>query len=175
MNTDTCQTIEEWLVDFADGALPSDQAARVQAHLAQCPTCRATIEALQQSLAIAQTIWQDTARDVGQSQPRRLSLWHYGAVAAAILLALGTLFYRPDGRTHPAAPGPSLADIERQMVEAASAARLLVATEQMETQPALRDIAKSQYRHIVERYPDTAAAERGATETTSPQIRRIEP
>ena len=159
MNHDTCQTVEAWLVDFADDTLPSDPAARVQAHLAQCPTCRATVEALHQSLAIAQTIWQDTARDVGQSQPRRLSLWHYGAVAAAILLALSTLFYRPGGRPQPAAPSPSLADIERQMIEAASAARLLVATEQMAAQPTLRDVAESQYRHIVEKYPDTAAAE----------------
>ncbi len=159
MNHDTCQTIEEWLVDFADGALPSDQAARVRAHLSRCPACQTTVKALQQSLAVAQTIWQDNARDVGQPRTRRPSHWHYGAVAATILLALGTLFYRPGGRPHPATPGPSLADIERQMSEAASAARLLVATEQMEAQPSLRDVAENQYRYIVEKYPDTAAAQ----------------
>lgn len=157
MNTDTCQTIEKWLVDFADGALPSEQAACVQAHLNQCPTCRVTVEALQQSLETAQTIWRDNTRDVGQTVQSRSHNWRYVAVAASILLVVGTLTYW-FARRPPSAPALTLAQIENRIAEAGRAARLLARVQQLETQTARLDMAKNQYQYIAERYPDTAAA-----------------
>jgi ElaB/YqjD/DUF883 family membrane-anchored ribosome-binding protein len=158
MNHGSCQMIEELLVDFADDALTGDEAVQVREHLKECPHCRATIEALRQSLEAAQTIWQENARDVGRARAFSPHKWRYVAVAAGILLAIGALFYRP-GRHQPATGGPTLAEIENRVAASGRAARLLVTVDQLESQASLRDVAQSQYRYILEKYPKTAAAE----------------
>jgi len=156
MNHETCQTLEEQLVDFADDALTGIEAERVGRHVAQCSDCRATVDALRQSLRCAQAIWQDNARPV--SRTRRLPLWRWPYLAAAgVLLAVGALLYRSTSPL-PAPDAPTLTKIEDQITASAGAARLLIAAGQLETQPSLRDVVISQYQYIVEKYPDTAAA-----------------
>lgn len=158
MNRDSCQTIEELLVDFADDALTGAETARVRAHIEQCPPCRATVEALRQSLACAQTIWQDNTRHRRRTRALQSHRWRYVAVAAGILLAAGTLAYWP-ARHRPTGDAPTLAEIENRIDVSGRAARLLARIDQLETQASLRDVAESQYRYIMEKYPDTAAAE----------------
>jgi len=158
MNRDPCQTVEELLVDFADDALPGAEAARVRQHIEQCPQCGVTVEALRQSLACAQTIWQDNARHRGRTRALQSHRWRYVAVAAGILLAIGTLAYWP-ARHRPTGDVPTLAEIENRIAASGRAARLLARIDQLETQASLRDVAKSQYRYIMEKYPSTAAAE----------------
>ncbi|UCD52769.1 MAG: zf-HC2 domain-containing protein, partial [Phycisphaerales bacterium] len=75
MKRDSCQTVEELLVDFADEALTGAEAARVREHIDQCPHCRATVAALRQSLQCAQAIWQDNALPAARSRPWRLQKW----------------------------------------------------------------------------------------------------
>jgi len=147
MNRDSCQTIEDLLVDFADGALTGADE--------QCPHCRETVEALRQSLAAAETIWQDNAGHVARAPRSRK--WHYVAAAASIALAVGTLLYRPTP-PQPAPSAPTLAEIENDIATAGRAARLLARVDQLETQTSLQHVAASQYRYIAERYPDTVAA-----------------
>ena len=159
MNRQACQAMEELLVDFADDALTGAEAARVRAHVDQCPQCRATIAALRQSLECARTIWQSNLPSV-QSDHRHMrqsSRWRYVAAAAGILLAVGTLAYWPPRRP-PSAPAPTLAEIENHIATAGRAARLLARVDQFETQASLQHVAASQYRYIAERYPDTTAA-----------------
>jgi len=157
MNRDTCQSLEERLVDFADDALTGAEATRVHKHLEQCAHCRATVEALRQSLEVAQTIWLDNALEVSQTRALRSHKWRYGLVAACILLAVGTLLYRPTSQ-QPAARAPTLAEIENRIAASGRAARLLARIDQLETQASLREVAENQYRYIVEKYPDTPAA-----------------
>jgi anti-sigma factor RsiW len=157
MNRDSCQTLEELLVDFADDALTGAEAARVREHVAQCPHCRATVEALRQSLECAQTIWQDNARHVGRARAPRSRKWHYVAAAASILLAVGALTYWPS-RPQSAPSAPTLTEIENRIAASGRAARLLARVDQLETQASLQEVAASQYRYIAERYPDTTAA-----------------
>lgn len=158
MNRQTCQAMEELLVDFADDTLTGAEAARVCEHIEQCPDCRATVAALRQSLECAQTIWQDNAARIGRTRGVGSRQWHYVAAAAGILLAVGTLCYWPCGH-QPAPNAPTLAEIEIRIAESGHAARLLARVDQLETQASLRDVAESQYRYILERYPNTAAAE----------------
>ena len=156
MNRNPCPEMEEKLVDFADGVLSGDAAAEVREHLEQCGPCRTTVEALGQSLETAQAIWQDNLHDRhGSLRPHR---WHYVATAACVALAIGGAFYWP-GRHQPAPRPLMMADIESHIAASASAARMLAAIRTVETQTALRDVAKNQYRYIVDKYPDTAAAE----------------
>lgn len=157
MNRDTCQTIEELLVDFVDETLTGADAARVRGHVEQCSDCRAMVQALRQSLQCAEVIWQDNAHSVGRSRALRSQKWPYVAAAAGILLAAGVLLYRPKPSPPPASP-PTLAEIENRIAASGRAARLLARIDQLETQASLRDVAASQYRYIMEKYPDTTAA-----------------
>lgn len=157
MKRDTCQIMEERLVDFADDALPSDQANQVREHIEQCPHCRETVAALNQSLTCAETIWQDNAHDVGRTQTTRSRRWRYVA-AAGILLTVSIMIHRPVHRPPPTST-PTLAEIENHIAESGIAARLLAATAQLEAQTSLQDLVESQYRHISEKYSDTTAAE----------------
>jgi len=157
MNRDSCQAIEELLVDFADASLDAEEAARVREHIGQCPQCRATVEALKQSLETAQAIWRDNACTVGRTRALPLHWRHYVAVAAAVVLAVGSLAYWPSRRPAPA-DAPTLAEIEDRMTQSAQAARLLVTVEQLESQASLRDVTESQYRYILAKYPETSAA-----------------
>jgi len=157
MNRETCQAIEEQLVDFADDALTGADTARVREHVEQCPHCRAMAEALRQSLQCAEVIWRDNADPVVRAGALPAQRWPYVAAAAGILLAVGTLLYRPTPRA-PAPSAPTLAEIENRIATSGRAARLLARIDQLETQASLRDVAASQYRYLVEKYPDTTAA-----------------
>ena len=160
MNPDRCPEIQEKLVDFADGALSGAKAERVREHIEQCAECRETVEALGQSLEAAHAIWQDNLRDnhAGRGHARRIHIGRYVAAAACVALAVAAAFYWST-RHRPAPSAPTMAEIESQIAASASAARMLAAASQLETQTSLRDVAENQYRYIVQRYPDTAAAE----------------
>ena len=147
------------LIDFADDALSGAEAAQVRAHVEQCPQCRAMVTALRQSLEAAETIWQDNLPPVQSHRTRVLQSrkWRYVAAAASILLAVGTLAYWPSP-PRPAPSAPTLAEIEDHIAASGRAARLLTRIDQLETQASLRDVAESQYRYIVQKYPDTTAA-----------------
>jgi len=157
MNRDSCQITGELLVDFADDTLSCEEAARVREHVEQCPQCRATVEALKQSLETAQAIWRDNACPASSARTLPLHWRRYAAVAATVLLAAGALMYRP-ARQPARADAPTLAEIKNRMTQSAQAARLLVTVEQLESQASLRDVAKSQYRYILAEYPETSAA-----------------
>jgi len=157
MNRDRCPEIQEKLVDFADGILSDDEAARIRGHIEQCAHCRATVEALGRSLETARAIWQDNLRDGRRS--RRPHRWRYVAAAACVAIAVSGTFFFWSARRQPAASPPTMADIENQIAASASAARMLAAVDKLGTQPALRDIAESQYRYIIDKYPHTPAAE----------------
>ena len=46
MNEQTCESVRELLVDYADGDLPGESARPVADHLAGCPSCRRELAAL---------------------------------------------------------------------------------------------------------------------------------
>jgi hypothetical protein len=43
-----CQRVQESFLDYQDGSLPADEAARLRAHLAGCPVCQREWSALQE-------------------------------------------------------------------------------------------------------------------------------
>ena len=174
MNPEPCREMEESLVDYADGALPPEESRRVAEHIERCDACRRTVEALRESIRIAGAVWQDTLQDIepvcsdaarrfskecalaGTLQTRVWS-WRYAAIAASILLVIGgTLLWSV--RSRRASAPPTLAEMERQISESATAARLLAATEVMKDQARELDVSEAQYRHILEYYPNTDAA-----------------
>lgn len=158
-----CKDIKQMLVDYTDGELSPSESSKVTAHLAKCGNCRGMLEALQRSLSLADVIWEDglaETKAIGfpiRPGARKVHQPRYAAIAASILLVVGTYFVCRS-LTRPTKPELTLAEIERRINESANAARLLAAAELLAGQPYAEDLANSQYRYIVDRYPHTEAA-----------------
>lgn len=158
----SCRDVEQMLVDYTEGDLSPGESTEVSGHLAKCRRCSETLTTLQRSLELADVIWQDGLAEaegirVDICAKRRWAWQRYAAVAAGILVVLGVgLLWRGPAKSSRAEP--SFAEIERTINEAGTAARLLAATERFADQPWAETLVKSQYRYIVDKYPDTQAA-----------------
>ena len=159
----SCKEIAEMLVDYADGRLPTSESSKVAGHLAKCSDCRNTLIALERSLHLAGVIWADGLAEtepicIPIPQKKRQPRWRrYAAIAASVLLvATGSILWR--GLNRSAEPELTFAEIERNISESASAARLLAATDLLAKYPDAENIVKQQYSYIIDTYPETAAA-----------------
>jgi len=157
-----CREIEQMLVDYADGQLSPGDSSKVAGHLAQCEHCRMLLNGLQKTLELAGVIWADGLAEtesirIPATKTRTIRWPRYAAIAASILLVATTsivwhTLVKPKGSEL------TFAEIERKITESGSAARLLAAAEMLGDNPEAETIVKQQYRHIVETYPETAAA-----------------
>ncbi len=104
MTEENCQAIRDLLVDYADGEVSRADAQRVAGHLETCLDCRTELRLLEQSLELAQAVWQESARattgtvEVAVERPtQRGSIqrwqrrWALAALAATVIVALLTL------------------------------------------------------------------------------------
>jgi anti-sigma factor RsiW len=160
----SCEDIAEKLVDYTDGRLLPNESANVAEHLAECKDCRATVKALQKSLSMATVIWEDDLTEIDTAsvptpRPSRFHWRRYAAAAASILIAIGiSMVWR--SMISPQEPKPTLAEIERKIAEAGSAARLLAAADLLAKHPSTKEMMERQYRYIVDTYPQTPAGAR---------------
>jgi len=167
-----CQIISrEKLVAYTDGELSPSEAERISEHIATCSHCQAVTEALKRSLQVTQAIWQ-----TGQAQwpethsfnkitPIRRPIKRLAAVVASILLILGVgamwrLLSESSEHTHVISNEARVAELRLKIAESSHAARLLAAAELLSKYPEAESGVKQRYRHIVETYPETAAAAR---------------
>ena len=165
----SCKNIEEILIDYADGELPPGQNEQVTKHLAKCTPCRQLLKALQKSLELTEVLWNDNAAETENIADQKVPTVHrktwrrYVAVAASIVvitaICLTQLTKEP-----PTEPPQTFEEIERKISNAASAARLLAATELLAETENFKDIVQQQYRYIVESYPETSSAEKARQE-----------
>ena len=84
-------------------------------------------------------------------------------VAASILLILGVgamwrLLSEPSERIRAIINEAKVAELRLKIAESSHAARLFAATELLSKYPEAESGVKQRYRHIVETYPETAAA-----------------
>jgi hypothetical protein len=120
------------------------------------------LDALQKSLDLAGVIWSDGFAEIenvriSTHKVRKFRLLRYAAIAASILLVVTTsIVWRT--LVKPEQTEITFAEIERQITESASAARLLAATELLAEVPEAQSIVDQQYRYIAETYPETTAA-----------------
>lgn len=166
MTQKTCQEIEEHLVDFADGLLNDKTERPVSEHLESCDLCRQRVEALNRSLNLAQTIWQENL-DQTDEKPivrfagiSRLKRWCYAA--AVILFCFGlTLYFITPSR--PVTSPLTVEQVEWQLEVEASAARLLATAEILSQRQHAKELPKSQYRYLLNHYPATHAGTQART------------
>jgi len=159
---ESCKEIEQMLVDYADGQLSPSDSSKVAEHLATCEHCRKKLGRLQKSLELAGVIWADSLAEtesirIPAAKTRKIRWPQYAAIAASILvLATASVVWHTVVR--PKESKLTFAEIERKITESGSAARLLAAAELLSEDPGAETIVKQQYQHIVETYPETAAA-----------------
>ena len=159
----SCKDITEMLVDYADGRLSPGKSSEVAEHLAKCERCRRILNALQRSLELTGVIWEDGLAETEairipiQKKTRQLQWHRYAAIAASILVVVTTaIVWR--ALMKPTKREPTFAEIEREIIESGSAARLLAAADLLAKYPDAKTIAKQQYHYIIETYPETPAA-----------------
>ena len=154
---------EDLLIDYADDILDPVDLSHVTDHLETCSACRHRVKALQESLALTRTIWQDSLGQIEDIQvpiTRRFPWKWIQSAAAVILLGIG-LFWAFHNQTAPTEqiPSPSMLEqIARDIDQATMAAKLLAAADLMTRHSGSQAQVQNQYRHIVERYPHTHAA-----------------
>jgi anti-sigma factor RsiW len=165
MPPEACGQYWQQLVDFADGELQAVEAAQVARHLAACPACRRRLQALRQSLAAAQGIWQAAADDLVNTGSRgRRPVRHWwpragiGVAAALLLLALARFAARPSPE-----PAPAPEQVARQIAAAGLAEQMLVVGGMLAETPGGQPYAVERYRYITEHYPATSAAQEART------------
>ena len=170
MKEHVCQIISrEKLVAYTDGELSPSEAERISEHIATCPDCQALTEALERSLQVTQAIWQTSqaqwpeTRSFDRIRSNRLSFGKAMAVAASILLVLGAgaiwrLLSEPSERIRTISEEAKVAELKFKIADSSDAARLLAAAELLSRYPEARSGLQQRYRHIVETYPETAAA-----------------
>lgn len=88
----------DWLIEYADGALPLPQLAAADEHLAACPACQEELAALRTSGARLQSYFATLSRTEHCSVPRtarapRWSVVAQRAAAVAACVALVALGY----------------------------------------------------------------------------------
>jgi hypothetical protein len=162
----SCEQIEMLLVDYSDGRLSQIDSKKVAEHLEKCEHCQKILEALNESLELAEIIWDDSIEETKKirisipGQTRKIHWIKYVAAAAGIILLLTTsIVWRSLFRQIRHSENEiNFTDIERRINEAGNAARLLAATELLTEYPDTQSIVKEQYRHIIETYPQTATA-----------------
>ena len=165
-NSKICSHIEDSLADYADEQLSASESSKIAQHLKACSDCRIKVEALRKSLAVTQIIWADSLSqidDIPLPGPKRTkSGWIWPtAVAATVLFAAGLLLivFTQITRVDPITQFPTAAQIDREINRVDIAAKLLAAADLLTKHPDAENALHHQYRHIIEIYPDTPAAD----------------
>ena len=167
-NSENCKRIEGFLIDYADKQLRPDESSKVAEHLSFCSNCRLKVEALNKSLILTRVIFEDNLSQIEDIQlpvaKRTKIKWtRPTAVAAAVLFVAGLVLIFQTQQTEPieqTITASSLDSIERQINQAAIAAKLLATADLLAKYPDSQNIVQKQYYHIVETYPNTSAAEK---------------
>jgi len=167
-NSENCKRIEDLLIDYADNQLAPDESSKVAEHLSLCSNCRLKVEALNKSLMLTRVIFQDNLSQIEDiqlpvSKSTKIKWIRPMAAAAAVLLAAGLFLIF---QTHQTAPieqlitASSIDTIEREINQAAIAAKLLATADLLTKYPDNQNIVQNQYNHIVKTYPNTSAAQK---------------
>jgi anti-sigma factor RsiW len=66
-----CADVVELITDYLEGALPSEQRARVEAHLAGCDGCSTVLDQFRQTIRLTGKLREDQL-----TEPQRSTLLH---------------------------------------------------------------------------------------------------
>lgn len=112
-------------------------------------------------MALAET---ENIRIPASRQTRKVHRLRYVAIAASILLVISAFIaWRALMKPEEVQKEPSLAEIERKIIDESTAAKLLAAADLLANKLNAETLVQKQYEYIVDRYPNTKAAETAKT------------
>jgi hypothetical protein len=159
-----CRSVRRRLSEYLDGELPDPEGARIAAHLAVCPGCRAEADDLRRAgealrtlsaVEVAPELTGDLHRRLGAPAARRFRVAWVGAAVVAAGAAIGCLLWlSPRAPT----PGPRLArtDVAAPQVVIEPPEPVLPVTEELPE----AEIPKEPYRAPVQTVSSEGEAER---------------
>ena len=170
---DSCQSVGERLVDFADGELSPAEAHRVAEHLAACETCRRTLAELRRSLELARHVWSGSAGELAERLtfplwPKARRFRAAAAAAACVLLAVGAAaIWRATTGRGPAPGGQQARALSEEEVQVRIqrediSAQLAASAQILSLQPGGKEAAERALRGLARRYPETSAGKDAA-------------
>jgi Putative zinc-finger len=101
-----CKNIREILDLYVDGELSPEATVQAEAHLAECDSCRRTVDRLnrlRQAVKVSVGKYQPTAQLVAGVRKSTITAWLrptiWGAAATAVLLLTAAFFFTPQVRS----------------------------------------------------------------------------
>ncbi len=172
MTNESCDSLADLLVDYADRELSQAQAVLIEDHLAHCSACRENLQRLERSLDLARAVWQEAAaRPVTIRRPVRRS-GTLAACAAGLLVIAGFLYVareqrpRPDHGTLEAVTDTAeTVDFEIVLAREVQAARLAVSAEFLASHSATAPYDRDALVYLASTYPDTEPGRQAARRT----------
>ena len=67
-----CRQVEDFIVDYLDGDLPTRQRKMFELHLRFCPDCRTYLAAYERTVALGKAVFTEPEAPVPQSVPKDL-------------------------------------------------------------------------------------------------------
>ena len=159
----------EKLIAYCDGEIPHNEAQQIEEHIKLCQSCQDTSTALQDSLKVAQNIWQSDKEkwgDLHLFKKPKLHRWPFksiAAVAAGIILiccvSLMRLEIKTDRPQRTTSKAPTIEEIMIESEKAAVAAQLLAVGDMYAAQPGGEKYAAQRYNNLIESFPSSQQSE----------------
>lgn len=184
---DMCNRWQSLLVDYVDGHLNDRDRRAVDAHLANCPACRARLsdegwlsDRLRRAanqLPIEQLLVWPPREAAPQPRTRGRQLLVGAGLVALVVIVLARLPFTtsnetsaPDQTETPVTPNEDqrFAEIEKAIEREASAAQLAMSAELLAIEPLAQQYAAETMRLVAEGFPDTTAGRDAARRAGTP-------
>ena len=167
MNAALCGEMSRKLVDYSDGELPPDEVQALMDHVSTCPDCVKLLKALDLSLSMTTTLWENTlgttavGKEMGYVEARSIRQWPWRrmvSVAACIAIAVSAAWIwnrlRPDtGRL------PTRAEIELYVQQSGRAARQLMVAEILASCDDTEEMLARHQRYMAETFSEWPSAQ----------------
>ena len=162
MKAALCGEMSQKLVDYSDGELPPDEVQAVMDHVATCPDCAKLLKALDLSLSMTTTLWENTlgtmavGKKMGYVEARSIRLWPWRrmvSVAACVTIVVSaSLTWK--SVSPPSSRPLTLAEIERNVHQSARAARQLMVAEILASCDDTEQMLEVHYRYMAKTFSE---------------------
>ena len=158
----------EKLIEYCDGELDQKESEQIAKHITDCQICKANVKALQNSLNLAQNIWEIEKEKWGELQSfNRKKLNKYPikkiiSIAAGIIIifAISLLWLLKSNKpTNLKISILTAKEIEINAEQAAVAAQLLAVGDMYAAQVGAEKYAIERYNDIIESFPSSPQSE----------------
>ncbi len=170
------------LIAYCDGELEQDEAQQIAEHIKLCQSCQDMTNALQNSLKIAQDVWQTDKTIWGdlhsfrKPMPHTLPIIKIASVAAVIIIifSISLIYLISNSNKPPMKPVLTAKEIELQAERSAIAAQLLAVGDMYAAQTGAEKYAVERYNDIIESFPSSPQSEQAKSHLQKLLERKIQ-